>query len=313
MKIKSILNYLKWIWFAAVVAAASWYVARNFTEIRLYLATIKLPRLAISVLLLLVGKILTADLTFQSLKLVSHPITFKDAFSVTTITQLGKYLPGGIWHFAGKIGIYRARGLTGKNALMPIVIENYWLIASALITGLSALFFSDSLVPCGFWRLLCRNEMKISLLILVVSLWVLLSFLILRFTLSLQITFLTNMRLSLEQFVIWFLFGISFWIVFPAGQNADFLLQAISAFSVSWAAGYIAFFAPGGIGIREASMAILLSIFFTEETIVVYASLHRILWVIVELILAAVSMLLIGLPFDNSAGKIKEPEERNSP
>lgn len=296
MKNKKWLNQLKWLWFAVVIAAAGWYFAINFSEMRVYLASIHIGRILISILLLLIAKFMTADLTFYSLRITSHPITFQDAFSITAITQLGKYLPGGLWHFAGKFGVYKARGASTKGAARPMIIENLWLITSAILTGIITLLISTSPLPCQLIPLLCSITNQVILSVSLLLVWMIAAFIVEQKVLKARFSPALHLRLSIEQIIIWLLFGTSFWLVFPRNTNINFFLQAVSAFSLSWAAGYAAFFAPGGIGIREASMTLLLAAFFPPETTAIYAAIHRLLWVVVEILLALLCMGLFGLP-----------------
>lgn len=93
---KNLVNLLKWIWLAVVLAGAGWYFYSHFQEISGYLATLSIPRILLSAGLLLIGKALLSDITRLSLNKVDWVIPYKEAFSITSITQLGKYLPGGI-------------------------------------------------------------------------------------------------------------------------------------------------------------------------------------------------------------------------
>jgi hypothetical protein len=74
------------------------------------------------------------------------------------------------------------------------------------------------------------------------------------------------------------------------------LAQVTGAFSLSWLAGYVAVFAPGGIGVREVLLAVLLGAFFKSGEVAIYASIHRLLWVLAEVFLGGLSALIFGLP-----------------
>jgi glycosyltransferase 2 family protein len=305
------LNILKWIWFTAVIAAAVWYFSANFSDIRSYLSTIRISRVIIAVLLLISAKFLTADLTYVSLKICSQTMPFREAFTITSITQLGKYLPGGVWHFAGKFGVYQTQGMSAKEAARPMIIENLWLIASAVIAGISTVLLSQSAFPCHTIPFLCSRTNAILLFLFLLLFWIIAAYLIVRLIFRTSLSPMLHLRLSIEQLSIWFLFGCSFWLIFPHNTDLDFFLQAISAFSLSWALGYISFFAPGGIGIREATMILFLASFFPSESIAVFATIHRLLWVITEILLAVFSMALFGFPIGmNQSDKpeiIQEP------
>ena len=97
-----------------------------------------------------------------------------------------------------------------------------------------------------------------------------------------------------QMLIIWISFGISFWLVFPLENG--FLPAIAGAFSLSWVAGYVAFFAPGGIGVREYLLTIILSSFFSDNEVAIYATIHRLIWVVVEILLGAGCALLFGIP-----------------
>ena len=110
--------------------------------------------------------------------------------------------------------------------------------------------------------------------------------------------------LLLEVLVIWVTFGISFWLVFPL--HSGFQMAITGAFSISWVAGYVAFFAPGGIGVREYLLTVILAAYFSNSEVATYATIHRLIWVVVEIVLGAGSSLLFGIPMSNGE---EAPEE----
>ncbi len=54
--------------------------------------------------------------------------------------------------------------------------------------------------------------------------------------------------------------------------------------------GYIAVFAPGGLGVREAALAFVFSNIASVELIAVYAAMNRIIWVIAEVLFGLFGM-----------------------
>jgi len=146
---KKLLDILKWVWFIAVILAAGYYFYKNYQKISVYLETISIWRVILSTILLFFGKFALSDLTRFSLRKVNEHIDYKDALTITSITQLGKYLPGGIWHVAGKLGIYKARKISTKNASAAVILENVWLLSSALVVGVVCLLITS--------RIFCAN------------------------------------------------------------------------------------------------------------------------------------------------------------
>lgn len=296
---KKLVNLLKWIWLALVLAGAGWYFYSHFQEISGYLATLSISRILLSAVFLLIGKALLSDITRLSLKKVDWVIPYKEAFSITSVTQLGKYLPGGIWHFAGKFGIYKVKGISTRQTTQAMIYENIWLLSSATVIGLMMLLGSSGGVLCGTLDFLCDPRVVIVLMIALPAVWLAALCAYERFFFrDKKVNFSGFGLVLLEQIGIWVLFGLSFWLVFP--PQAGFLMPVIGAFNLSWVAGYLAFFAPGGIGIREALLTVILGGFFASQEVAVYATIHRVLWVLMEIVVGTISAVFIGLPNTNN-------------
>lgn len=295
MKRKRVINIVKWTWLFAVLAGAGWYVYRNYQEISQYLHDLSPWRLLLSFFFLCIGKFFVSDLTRLSLKKVDCFLPYKDALTISAVTQLGKYLPGGIWHFAGKFSMYKLKDLSAKAASKAMVMETFWLFSSAALIGLTALFFTGNQFFCDRMGILCDPVKMKNLILPLVFLWGIGSFLFEKIFFKDKKIVPADFFLSTaEQILIWTFFGLSYWLIFP--PNWEFVIGIIGAFSVSWLGGYVAFFAPGGIGVRELLLTLLLGSSFLQADISIYATIHRLLWVIVELLLGVVSVILFGMP-----------------
>jgi len=292
---KNLVNYLKWFWIVAVLGGAGWYFYSHFQEISGYLSTLSISRIILSTFLFLVGKFLLSDITRLSLKKVGRHIPYSEAFSITSVTQLGKYLPGGIWHFAGKFGMYKVMGISTKKTTQAMIYENIWLLSSATIVGFLTLLVSSRDLFCEYLPFICDLTVVRILIVGVPVLWIAGMVLFEKFFFrNVKVDLFDFLLVLVEQLTTWIFFGISYWLVFPA--QSGFLLQIIGAFSLSWVAGYVAFFAPGGIGIREFLLAVILGGFFASREVATYATVHRLIWVLIEIVLGALSATLIGLP-----------------
>jgi hypothetical protein len=290
-----ILNVLKWVWIVAVILGAGYYFYKNYQKISVYLETISAWRIALSFIFLFLGKFALSDLTRLSLRKIDVDLDYKDALTITSITQLGKYLPGGIWHIAGKFGIYKARKITTKKSTGAIIFENMWLLSSALVIGATCLLISSQDVLCDFNNVFCSSITNRTIMIGLPILWVIVLILVDYFIFkNKRYTIKDFLFLVVEMLVIWVSFGISFWLVFPL--HSGFEMAITGAFSISWVAGYVAFFAPGGIGIREYLLTVILAAYFSSSEVATYAAIHRLIWVIGEIILGAGSALLFGIP-----------------
>ncbi len=213
---------------------------------------------------------LVAVILWQSVILVGARIPFTRMIYINAITQLSKYLPGSIWQYIGRAGYYRLDGnMELKQTARAILVEAVWLVSSSMIAAI--IFYSIYLkTPLGF-------------IFIIVVVWGLLLKLV-HGRLTKQPT-LWKQILTYQgtQFLIWLCFGISFYILF-----ADFntissqLFLILATFSISWTIGYVVFFAPGGIGIRELVIITLLGHVFPNDVLLAYLTVHRLLAILVE-------------------------------
>jgi uncharacterized membrane protein YbhN (UPF0104 family) len=154
-----------------------------------------------------------------------------------------------------------------------MVAENIWLVSGAFTIGF---------VGCVFYYAQPLTAIIVIVGIVLVwwsGLWVLSG----RF--KKQRHWRTNSTNLVLQAVIWILLGISLWVIMPPVSGKHFAALAIGTFGLSWAVGYLAIFAPGGIGVRESIIVALLAPLLNPTTALLYASTHRILWIGVEILL----------------------------
>ena len=96
--------------------------------------------------------------------------------------------------------------------------------------------------------------------------------------------------------------GLTFWLVLRAAPGGDRcpVAVALTANSVAWLAGLFAVFAPGGLVVREATIAVLLAGFLSTEEAITVALAWRAVQVAAE-----VGGTLALLP----GGSVRAPDE----
>ena len=279
-----LLRLVKWLWLVLVAGAVVRYLWAHWDEVGPQLRTIALPRLALAAALLIASKLLLVFLSQQSVAIAGHSVPYRRMFTINALSQLAKYLPGGIWHFVGRAGYYHADGLPLRAVTQAMIVENLWLVFSAFMAGVSSLllYYADG------WRL------GVALAGLIAVWWAVLWLIRLRF--SGQRDWRASLGTLGLQVLIWGLVGVSLWTVLPTldGWRAGSL--AIGAFCISWVIGYVALFAPGGIGVREAAMTALLAPVLPAHDALLYAAIHRFLWVAAELTLGIIARTPLVAP-----------------
>lgn len=196
-------------------------------------------------------------------------------------SQLGKYLPGSVWQYAGRVGLAHSRGVPVQRGFVSIAAEiAYSAVAAAAASSLvlGSLPAAGALAGLG--------------LLLVVAL-----------TFPRRLGARQNVDAALRAgpvavilyLVVWGLYGVAFWATGRAlfAVPVSELARYVGVFALAWLVGLVAVFAPGGIGVREAVIAALLTGRLGQADAIVLAGTSRIVLTVVDLVAAALS---IGVP-----------------
>lgn len=179
------------------------------------------------------------------LRACGEPARMHTAFRSYAISQPAKYLPGNVLHFAARHALGRSAGAGHTPLLSAAALEAATLIGMALsLVGVCApaSMFGDLVVApwmlggaggaclvgaAGYLALLRRGPG--------------LAWLLAYFGLAAAYFLATS---------------FAFWLL--CGQSAPGREVTLTAVSASWVAGFVVIGAPGGLGVREASMLQLL-------------------------------------------------------
>lgn len=226
---------------------------------------------------------------------MGSPFTSRQAGHTWLLPNLGKYVPGKILMFAGRMELCHRQGMPRGSAIGAVILEHVLVIlvampflVIALTSDLSAL---DPAILIGFG------------IVLVCGLGILLRPAGLRWLLELAAK-LTRRELSAMPadglalrllplyLLLWLVYGLSGYVLLHAlgfGSTVP-VLVAITAFVAAWEIGFLSFLTPGGLGVREATLVGLLSPFLSTSEATAVALLARIGWTVVEVIGAAVGV-----------------------
>lgn len=287
---KKILGIVKWLWLILVLAAAGYYFYRHQAEVINLLKQIEVWQIVLSLILLLIGKAFLVILVQYSVNSEGWYPTYPEILGVYGLSSLGKYLPGGIWHFVGRFGVYKMNGLSAKASTRSMILENIWLLSSALATAVIGVFLSRFDLIANLLNIPDEKWLAITLTIVILALWItalMVVHKIMQKYTSRQIQKVA--RVALTGLLLWTFIGGSFFVMFKDISFSSAPLF-IGGYAVSWAVGYIAVFAPGGLGIREAVLAFVFSSITSVELIAVYAAMNRIIWVIAEVLFGLFGM-----------------------
>ena len=261
--------------------------------------------LAGSSLILLVSLWLTPEGWIRLSLFLGSTAQRSELRSAWFVSQLGRYIPGKIWLFAGRAGYLKTRGLSFSRSILSTVLEMIFTAASVgAVCFLTVWWISGSdlsshvritvilagaclvLIPVlnPSLRLLLKTRRKVSNEID-----------------GLRLPIIFSLKILLLYTFIWLFrgFALYLWIT-GFGLKTTEIWTVLFAVPLSWLAGYIVFFVPGGVGVREAVIVSFLA--YSEQVgpflVVVFG--HRILLGLFELLLASPSLKKFPL---NRTGK----------
>ncbi len=183
--------------------------------------------------------------------------------------QLGKYIPGSIWQYAGRAAVARTNGIPVGPVGVSLAVE---FAAAAIAAGSMAGFL------LGWWGALIIAAVAV---LLAAG----------GRTRRSRLPAFATIRATLLYVPVWLVLGTSFWLCARGLVEvpANDLALYIGVFSVAWLTGLVAIYAPGGLGVREAVLVALLHGRIGAADALVVAAASRLMLVLADVLLAAVS------------------------
>jgi glycosyltransferase 2 family protein len=219
----------------------------------------------------------------------------KGSIAIFLQSQLGKYLPGSVWQYAGRVGLARNRGVPVPTTILSLAIE---VGGSAIAAAVLGLF----LLPARL-----ALPLAIAVLLAVTLAWssravqrlfdlaLRLVARVLRFPVpDLQLVRRVLPVVTLVYVPVWIVYGLAFWATGRAlfAVPVDDIAFFSAAFAIGWLVGMAAVFAPGGIGVREAVLVGLLGPRIGQREAIVVAATSRLLLTAADLVGGGAALLL---------------------
>lgn len=246
--------------------------------------------LLLSSLLLLAGYLVSAAFWGWMVADLGGPrLSFTVSCRVYFISNLARYVPGKIWQLAGLTWLAKREGIPVAVATGSAILGHGMALGGAAIIGAGALFGAGERLRIPGALILLGILIPL-LLITIPPLFrrlVRLGFRLLRQEVpeNLRVDAWFGIRWLALYVVNWAMYSIAFWILVRSFHLGGNVFDVASAFSAAYLLGYVAIFAPAGLGIREASLIALLQPVHGVAVVGV-AVIARLWTVVVELIIA---------------------------
>ncbi len=238
-------------------------------------------------------------------------LSVTEAWRIMFIGQLGKYVPGSIWPVLAQSELGADRGISRSRTALSVLLGYAVMTCSgAVVAAVTLPFATAASVDQYFWILFL-----LPVAIVALSPPVLNRMLRLVLRLSRQpgleqgVSFKGLARTMAWAVAGWSFNGLMVYVLMRqlAGDAQGTLLVSVGAYSLSWAAGFLAVFAPAGTGVREAVMVAVLHMRTTAAIALVIALVTRALAVLCDAVTGAAAAGLVG------RGRLRRLRETRGP
>lgn len=283
-------NTLRMVIGAILTAAVCFFVARSLVlqwdSIKAFDWTLRPWWLLLSAVLMWLDFVLLFQLWRIVLRSISgHELRFASAYRILTLSNLGKYIPGKIWTITGMVYLVGLEGVPPKPALVSSALHQ----AFTLIPGA---VFATSVLGIGIWGdlspVVVAAGMALGVLLLYPPIFRKLMNLGLRVfgrePIDFQLSFAKAFGLFWLYIAAWVLYGASFWCLnFGIGLPDSPFWPVSAAYCAAYIVGFVAIFAPGGLGVREGVLAVVLAPYLPTGLAAAVAVVSRFWMTLVEL------------------------------
>jgi glycosyltransferase 2 family protein len=191
-------------------------------------------------------------------------LDFWSAARIWTVSSLGKYLPGKVWAVAGMAAMAQRAGVgvgpaTGSAVILQVLAIGTGAAVAAL-TGWSSLRTAYPGAEVGLAALVLITVVALAVLLRPDSVRRIVRIAVPEATVSLTPPVGAVAFGLAANTIAWLGYGMALWLLAQgllpkAGLG---LMPAIAVFTASYLAGFLALFAPGGIGVREGVFILML-------------------------------------------------------
>lgn len=264
------------------------------------------PQLLWAAVLLAISFLLLPNGTAIILRRQSAPIGYLGTALAYYGSQPAKYLPGSLWVYPSRVALLTQMGASLSTSVVAMLFETTSLLVSSALVGLAAINSVTTTSQPWLPVVACAGSVCVALCCLVLpealhllplrrarasnTLRRLGAIPLGKRTVSLLLSILLYSAM-------WAIAGLSFRCMIAAlsgGATVVPVSLAVSTFALAWLLGFVSIISPGGIGVREAAIAVILGTLIPPSQAALTALSWRVLWTIMELLYSVVSLLIMA-------------------
>ena len=289
---KTLLKIIKWIVAATIIFFLIKYLLDNFNQIPKGEITFNYSLLIISIIIITISYLLMSFLWWLTLKKMNKKISFSKSFRIYFSSMLGRYVPGKALLVISRIYMTQKQGIERKEAFASIVLDLALFSLSGIILFLFTLPFFEIIPKEIIWPLFVAGILLLplvhpKLLKKIINLGLKI---IKKQPIRFRMKFKNSFTLLLLHILRWIIQGIGMYLFaksfLPTSPLLIYIIPGVYALSI--VLGMLMIIAPGGLGIREGLIVLLLAPFMPTTLIILFSLTSRILLTLIEIVLAII-------------------------
>ncbi|MCX5848709.1 MAG: lysylphosphatidylglycerol synthase domain-containing protein [Deltaproteobacteria bacterium] len=316
MNFKKVLQY---IFALAIIVAVGYFFylesKKNWDAIRAYHFAIDFYYIAASIIVMMIGFLMETYI-WQILvnDYLTNKLNFLVSIALYNTTAMLKYMPGKIWTYTAQIALMSSKGIS-KAVLIYINIICF--ICLTFVSAIYVLYYYFFYLQMTPWGISILIFILLIFLDFVFIIWntPIINYLIIH---PINRIFKREIRpIKMRKLLLVYVQLLYLFAYVPAAIGMYFLakgigveisffniLPIIATLSLSLVLGYIAFFSPGGLGIREGTMFVMLKQFSNIKTALILPIAMRLIYIIIELLLGIIG-ILVGMKYGYFSNQVK--------
>jgi uncharacterized membrane protein YbhN (UPF0104 family) len=289
-------------YFVLLLALTAYYLVRGGSNLPALFDRLNWSLVGLAGLILLASTLLYIFIQYTIYRGMGVRLTFRQVFSIVCPAQLGKYVPGKVLLPGSYYLLSRQAGVDvreiGGSFLISMAL---WLVA-AVVCSLYAFSALSPVLRLG--AVLLVVLLLVSVHPRVLSLMFRVSARVLqrlgrtvsaeRLDQALSLPYHFYLKTLLLYLIAWFLVGLEVFVLIAALQPVAItaLPASLAAAAIGTVVGFLALFAPGGLGVREGLGALILAPVTSAEVAFFVLVLLRVMTVAVDLSFGGLGLLL---------------------
>ncbi|MEE8758964.1 MAG: lysylphosphatidylglycerol synthase domain-containing protein [Bifidobacterium sp.] len=288
---------LRWAFLIVALAGLLWAIIKNWKSLLTALSLLPWWAAPLSFVLAVVYVLFTLLSWYVVLADLGSHLPWTSALSLFGLSQIGKYIPGGVWNIVAAAQIGRDHKIPARRSVTAMTIAVLISLLTGVGLGSVTLLTTSKTVQVPTWIIL----------VLLVLLCVILTPPILNRLVDLCFALLKRdspgrkMTLSglglatLLAILAWLVAGLQIWLLiigFGMSPSMGNLLLSIGAYALAWVVGFIVVFVPAGTGVRESVLGLFFAGLLSTGGVLGTVLVSRIAMTFADLLFAGIAVLI---------------------